>query len=273
MAQHPIKVWNGTAWEYTGPAVAAPPVKYQATAPTSPATGDVWVESDVDVATFDPAQIVRGGAYTNAAARAAAIPSPVTGMISYIGDSTGGTPTIPQVEAYNGSSWQNLGGLVLLNTTTFSAQTGVAVDNIFTSTYRRYKLIINLSSSATANLALQFRKATVATATGYFTAASGVSVAPAANNLTANNTGYALINFLYNPSSNYFTTTIDLESVQLATPTTGTFNSIGVNSSNVLFGAAGGIAQSNNTDFDGFIISPTSGNITGNIAVYGYRNS
>jgi hypothetical protein len=47
----PIFVWNGTAWESTGPTIPASPIKYQTTAPSSPSTGDIWVDSDGDVTT------------------------------------------------------------------------------------------------------------------------------------------------------------------------------------------------------------------------------
>lgn len=51
MAAVPIYVWNGTAWQETGPTIPASPIKYQASAPTSPSTGDIWVDSDGDVTT------------------------------------------------------------------------------------------------------------------------------------------------------------------------------------------------------------------------------
>jgi len=47
----PIYVWNGTAWQETGPTIPANPIKYQASAPSSPSTGDIWVDSDADVTT------------------------------------------------------------------------------------------------------------------------------------------------------------------------------------------------------------------------------
>jgi hypothetical protein len=49
MAAVPIYVWNGTAWQETGPTIPANPIKYQASAPSSPSTGDIWVDSDADV--------------------------------------------------------------------------------------------------------------------------------------------------------------------------------------------------------------------------------
>ena len=51
MAAVPIYVWNGTAWQETGPTIPANPIKYQASAPSSPSTGDIWVDSDADVTT------------------------------------------------------------------------------------------------------------------------------------------------------------------------------------------------------------------------------
>jgi hypothetical protein len=51
MTAVPIYVWNGTAWQETGPTIPANPIKYQASAPSSPSTGDIWVDSDGDVTT------------------------------------------------------------------------------------------------------------------------------------------------------------------------------------------------------------------------------
>ena len=51
MAAVPIYVWNGTAWQETGPTIPASPIKYQASAPSSPSTGDIWIDSDADVTT------------------------------------------------------------------------------------------------------------------------------------------------------------------------------------------------------------------------------
>jgi hypothetical protein len=51
MAAVPIYVWNGSALQETGPTIPANPIKYQTTAPSSPSTGDIWVDSDGDVTT------------------------------------------------------------------------------------------------------------------------------------------------------------------------------------------------------------------------------
>jgi hypothetical protein len=52
-------IWSGTEWVAIGQEAVLAPVSYQATAPTSPATGDIWIESDVDVPSIDSAQFLR----------------------------------------------------------------------------------------------------------------------------------------------------------------------------------------------------------------------
>jgi hypothetical protein len=55
----PGYVWSGTEWIAIGQEAVVAPIKYQATAPTSPATGDIWIESDVDVPSIDSSQFLR----------------------------------------------------------------------------------------------------------------------------------------------------------------------------------------------------------------------
>ena len=52
-------IWSGTEWIAIGQEAVVNPFYYQATAPTSPATGAIWVESDVDVPSIDSAQFLR----------------------------------------------------------------------------------------------------------------------------------------------------------------------------------------------------------------------
>lgn len=49
MTARPAYVWDGSEWVPVGPTTAESPFYYQATPPTSPSSGDVWVDSDGDV--------------------------------------------------------------------------------------------------------------------------------------------------------------------------------------------------------------------------------
>ena len=57
MPTRPGYIWSGTEWVDIGSPVS--PIKYQATAPTTPSTGDLWIESDVDVPSVDSALLLR----------------------------------------------------------------------------------------------------------------------------------------------------------------------------------------------------------------------
>jgi hypothetical protein len=58
MTTRPGFIWSGTEWVAIGQEAIANPFYYQATAPSTPSTGDIWVESDVDVPSIDPATLV-----------------------------------------------------------------------------------------------------------------------------------------------------------------------------------------------------------------------
>jgi hypothetical protein len=45
----PGYIWSGTEWVAIGQEAVVAPVSYQATEPTSPATGDIWIDSDDEV--------------------------------------------------------------------------------------------------------------------------------------------------------------------------------------------------------------------------------
>jgi len=54
----PGYVYDGTQWVQIGSQPNTTPVKIQATAPSTPATGDIWVDTSTYVATTDPAAMV-----------------------------------------------------------------------------------------------------------------------------------------------------------------------------------------------------------------------
>jgi hypothetical protein len=50
----PIYVYDGSDWQIIGPVVNEAPISVQATAPTSPQTGDVWIDTSEAVPSIDP---------------------------------------------------------------------------------------------------------------------------------------------------------------------------------------------------------------------------
>lgn len=59
MTTRPGYIWSGSEWVAIGQEAAVSPFKYQATAPTSPATGDIWIDSSSTVNSIDSTQMLR----------------------------------------------------------------------------------------------------------------------------------------------------------------------------------------------------------------------
>ena len=59
MATRPGYIWSGTEWVSIGQEATVNPFAYQASAPSTPATGDIWVDSDDTVPSIDSAQFLR----------------------------------------------------------------------------------------------------------------------------------------------------------------------------------------------------------------------
>lgn len=82
--------------------------------------------------------------FSNAAARTAAITSPVEGMLTWLED-------VNRYESYNGSAWVSPFGATLLANVNASGGT-VQIQNVFTSEYDNYKILLNLASTANARV-------------------------------------------------------------------------------------------------------------------------
>jgi hypothetical protein len=128
------------------------------TAPSSPVVGmewfnssngksylyysNAWVELDSSGSNIPT--------FANAAARTAAIPTPIEGQVSYLNDTD-------VLQTHNGTIWttpSNLGGLVLVRAQVVgTGVTSVAVNDVFSATYDNY--IINYSNG-NGNSAFQF---------------------------------------------------------------------------------------------------------------------
>ena len=91
--------------------------------------------------------------YDDASARTTAVPSPIEGQMSYLKDTN-------SVEVYDGSSWTALAtqpGLTLIKKVTFSAVTSFSEDNVFTSDYDNYLILISGVSSSASDTQLRLR--------------------------------------------------------------------------------------------------------------------
>ena len=225
--------------------------------------GEILTASDTN--TYLMEQTVMNFAGT--AARASAIPTPSTGMTTYIG--TTGTASIPQIETYTGSAWQTPYGMTLVANVSFTTASAIAVDNVFTSAYENYRVVITATGSANVGSVFNFRKATVANGfgfygAGFYTQFSGGS----ANFNSANNTlTCSVAGFGTGGGTSVFDVINARQTTGNSAFLQGQFH-YQPGGYNAFFGYNIGADT-----FDGFAFTPASGTFTGKIKVYGYRNS
>jgi hypothetical protein len=208
--------------------------------------------------------------FTNAAARSAAITSPLEGMLTWLED-------VNRYENYNGSAWVTSidpPGMVLVAINNFTGSGSINLDNIFTSTYINYKVLINISgSSAGGQLTLNMRTSAPADLSGSSSQnlAAYVSTVVTANTATPN-MGYPLssgANFAmgfdltcYNPNSTATQKQISGSYSGISSLAGGNYV-VGV--TNIYNGTVG-------TAVKGLRLAVASGTITGNIRVYGMKD-
>jgi hypothetical protein len=163
-------------------------------------------------------------------------------------------------------------GLTHINTTTFTAQSTVSLNNIFTTAYDNYRIMFECIGSTTSqNVGARLRVAgSDSTASSYhqqigeFVGTSASAFRESSANIwnrisTANSTSPTLANIdIANPALSRFTTVINNRQVE---PTATTQIQLI------------GSAFANTTLFDGISFIVASGTMSGTVRVYGYRNS
>lgn len=196
----------------------------------------------------------------------------------------GGNLTLPQFASVQivkldtdtwGQATAPTPGLVHIASSSFSAASAVNMNNCFTSTYENYRVILNIQGDASRDIAWRFRASgsdnTTANYEGVIWRLS--PVAPSSN-VAAFYDSAATTVTIFRVDTDRGGISIDVAGPQVARKTRATIlaNSSwsGVATTMLQYGAFGFAAT---TQFDGFSVYPTAGNITGDLRVYGYRNS
>ena len=231
--------------------------------------GTPYVESSDLVANYPAASLALANRvdlvgvlpFADAAARTTAISSPTDGQYSYLQDTNA-------TEFWNGSAWVAAGvapGLVLINTTTFSAVSSISVNNCFTTAHEDYLIIMSVTnaSMSSPNGLIRFRASGADNTTTrynsrlYSGSVYGTSDVNQGFVWLTQNGGYSdLVMSVNKPQAVWYTQTHYSSDASL--------NAVAQQN------RGGTMAFLNTTQFDGFTIFPGDGNITGKLRVYGY---
>lgn len=166
-------------------------------------------------------------------------------------------------------------GLTYINTLTLSSTGtgGATIDNVFTSTYDNYKILIYLNggSNSTINVNMQLRSGGTTTTSNYksqFLNVENTSVGAGMDNSGTDEW------FLGNIYSAYQASLINLElgNPQTVDKTVFIGQCFEYNNTTPNARQTGG-TQDSATQFDGLLIRPSSGTISGKVFIYGYQKS
>jgi len=158
-------------------------------------------------------------------------------------------------------------GLTLLNTTSFSGVASQSFSSVFTDTYTTYRITLRVTGTATATLNLRFRENTTDKTTNYFGATHYVAYTSTEGVAYASAGGTGSCSLMQNDSNGGFAS-FDLQrnSGGAAAGFTGTAWSA-QNGQGHYFG----YYNLGGTNFNGFSLIPASGNISGEVSIYGYN--
>jgi hypothetical protein len=162
-------------------------------------------------------------------------------------------------------------GLTLINTTSFTAQSSVSFNNVFSSTYDHYKILSSNTGSSTI-VALNFKmraNGTDSTALYY----GGANGSNSESNYTVFNQFNAVSAMRFGVAKSGETGTVEM---RISNPFSSSVRTQFANSYTFSDGTNGRAYYSGgsmvvDTSFDGFTLIPESGTITGTVSVYGYN--
>jgi hypothetical protein len=216
-------------------------------------TNTVLTAADVQDYLMDQSVMI----FANTAARGSAIPSPVTGMTTYLEDTK-------DLQVFDGSAYSSPFGLTLIKSQSIgSGVPTIVVSDVFSAAYDNYKIIVNGGTGTAAFLGLQLGAVT----TGYSQTIISLSYAGVNNNgFTSNVSNFQVA---VRSTADFLSGNFELTNPFL---TARTF----ITGMDVTSGAAGVFNgfQNSNTSFTGFTLIANTGNVTGGtITVYGYRKN
>lgn len=171
------------------------------------------------------------------------------------------------------NTYLNNGGLVYITQATMSTGS-TSINNCFSSTYRNYRLVVNITGVSAASAGLYFRfRASGAdnTTTNYKIAQSYVNTVAGTGTLVDNAGNAGTISFIASASPDNYVT-MDICNPNTVNRTIGSISTFGYDSVNWRNGM-GGFEFDTGAVFDGITFFTNTGTMNGTIHVYGYRNS
>ena len=156
-------------------------------------------------------------------------------------------------------------------TVTFSGASSVSVNDVFSTNYTNYRLMINITDASADDFALtiKFRLAGTDTSTNYVSQRLYAYTTVVGTDPNVHGTDEIWIS-LGDKDFDYTGVSVDIYNPNVALPTSLTAIATASNGANNYLTFAGGY-NSSATQFDGLTLITSAGTISGSVSVYGYN--
>lgn len=165
-------------------------------------------------------------------------------------------------------------GLAFITSSTFTSSTAVNLNNCFSSTYDSYRVMVDITAmSTTVDVLMRMRVSAADNTTTNYSRQTvyGNGTTPTADKTTGQTSWTVNSSNAANAENCKFL--IDLFAPNLARRTIGNLHWVSLDSLGNLLAVVANISFTATTIFDGFSLVPSTGNFSGTVRVYGYRNS
>ena len=164
-------------------------------------------------------------------------------------------------------------GLTLLTASDVSGATSYSFNNVFSSTYANYKIIItNVVNASNTNLTMRLRASASDTTTNYTTQRIASYSTTVIGESNYSGTDEWWCGYAHTSYTNYLTVSMDIFNPQAA-KTTIAQSTFGNNDNGTWVINSQQAFQASSTQFDGFTLISSAGNVAATVRVYGYQNS
>lgn len=163
-------------------------------------------------------------------------------------------------------------GLVHINTTTLTGSGGAAFDNVFTSTYTNYRIIITQDTHTSGSQPLRFylRGSGSNTTNGFYQYGIVMPHSGGLSQYQLANQAFCAVSSIVSANQKYGSGAFDVLQPQLAEMTFLHGNTHDGGSAN---GVVYGVTHQGTISYDGFYLQAGAGNFSAVVRVFGYRNS
>jgi hypothetical protein len=194
-----------------------------------------------------------------------------------LGVGTNGQVLTADSTAGTGLKWAAASsGLTLIAApTSFSASSAVNVNDVFSATYENYLIMLNVTGGTTDDyVKVRLRvSGSDDSSSNYFWSWMGNASAYTAYDSQGGSSANGFQTYYRSPTQNAYMGIMTMNNPYLSQRTSTNWQWSAMNGSSYNGIQQGGGVFNANTSFTGFSIVPSSGNITGKVAVYGYSIS